>query len=111
MISPDALRHGEIVKLTRPGPVRFSRVERLPRLSDRVAAQLAEAIGAGRFRDGDVIPSERGLGDQFGVSRTVIREAIRALIARGVLESEPGRGVRVTRRDATTSPLDERPRP
>ena len=76
-------------------PVRFSRVERAPTLADRVAAQLLDAIGAGRFRDGDPLPSERTLGDQFGVSRTVIREAIRALVARDVLEADSGRGVRV----------------
>ena len=72
-------------------PVRFSRVERMPTLSDRVAAQLLDAIGAGRFRHGDPLPSERRLGDQFGVSRTVIR----ALVARDVLEPDSGRGVRV----------------
>jgi GntR family transcriptional repressor for pyruvate dehydrogenase complex len=76
-------------------PVRFSRVERTPTLADRVAAQLLDAIGAGRFRDGDPLPSERTLGDQFGVSRTVVREAIRELVARDVLEADAGRGVRV----------------
>ena len=40
----------------------------------------------GPFREGDILPSERELGDQFGVSRTVIREAIRALATRGVVE-------------------------
>jgi GntR family transcriptional repressor for pyruvate dehydrogenase complex len=76
-------------------PVRFSRVERMPTLSDRVAAQLLDAIGAGRFGHGEPLPSERRLGDQFGVSRTVVREAIRALVARDVLEPDSGRGVRV----------------
>jgi GntR family transcriptional regulator, transcriptional repressor for pyruvate dehydrogenase complex len=76
-------------------PVTFDRVGRMPRLSDTIAEQLLEAIVAGRFTEGDVLPSERELGDQFGVSRTVIREAVRALATRGVVEVQSGRGVRV----------------
>jgi len=76
-------------------PVTFEPVGRMPRLSDTIAEQLLEAIVAGRFREGDILPSERELGDQFGVSRTVIREAIRTLATRGVVEVQSGRGVRV----------------
>jgi GntR family transcriptional regulator, transcriptional repressor for pyruvate dehydrogenase complex len=76
-------------------PVTFDRVIRTPRLSDTVAAQLLEAIVAGGLREGDTLPSERELSDQFGVSRTVIREAVRTLATRGVVEAQSGRGVRV----------------
>jgi GntR family transcriptional repressor for pyruvate dehydrogenase complex len=83
-------------------PVTFERVGRMPRLADTIAEQLLEAIVAGRFREGDILPSERELGDQFGVSRTVIREAIRALATRGVVEVQSGRGVRVIAMDTTS---------
>jgi GntR family transcriptional regulator, transcriptional repressor for pyruvate dehydrogenase complex len=76
-------------------PATFGRVTRTPRLSDTVAQQMLEAIVAGDFREGDNLPSERELSDQFGVSRTVIREAVRTLATRGVVEAQSGRGVRV----------------
>jgi GntR family transcriptional repressor for pyruvate dehydrogenase complex len=77
----------------------FSPVGRTPRLSDTIAERLLDAIVAGHFEDGDLLPSERDLGLQFGVSRTVIREAVRALTTRGVVEVQSGRGVRVMRMD------------
>ena len=55
-------------------PVTFDRVGRMPRLSDTIAEQLLEAIVAGRFTEGDILPSERELGDQFGVSRERVRQ-------------------------------------
>jgi GntR family transcriptional regulator, transcriptional repressor for pyruvate dehydrogenase complex len=76
-------------------PASFDRVTRMPRLSDTVAEQLLDAIVAGRFQEGDILPSERELSDQFGVSRTVIREGVRALVTRGVVDVLSGRGVRV----------------
>ena len=75
--------------------VPFGRVTRMPRLSDTVAEQMLDAIVTGSFREGDALPSERELSDQFGVSRTVIREAVRTLATRGVVEVQSGRGVRV----------------
>ena len=44
---------------------------------------------------GTPLPSERELGEQFGVSRTVIREAVRALAAKGIVEVRSGSGLRV----------------
>ena len=55
----------------------FDRVDRSPRLSDVVADKLLDAVVTQQFRTGDALPSERDLGIQFGVSRTVVREAIR----------------------------------
>ncbi len=83
-------------------PFVFDRVGRMPRLSDTIAEQLLDAIVAGRFSVGDVLPSERELGEQFGVSRTVIREAVRALATRGVVEVQSGRGVRVITLNTTS---------
>jgi GntR family transcriptional regulator, transcriptional repressor for pyruvate dehydrogenase complex len=81
----------------------FCTIEREPRLSDKVADAILETILSHRLRPGDPLPSERELGRQFGVSRTVIREAIRALDARGMLEVRTGSGVRVTAVDSSSA--------
>jgi GntR family transcriptional regulator, transcriptional repressor for pyruvate dehydrogenase complex len=80
----------------------FGQVRRDARLSDKVADQIRETILAGRLRPGDRLPSERELGEQFGVSRTVVREAVRALVAKGMVEVRPGSGPRVVAVGAST---------
>jgi GntR family transcriptional repressor for pyruvate dehydrogenase complex len=80
----------------------FPRVEREPRLSDKVADLLLETIVARRLAPGERLPSERELGEQFGVSRTVIREAVRALAAKGVIDVRTGSGLRVAAVDSST---------
>ena len=80
----------------------FSQVKREPRLSDKVADTMLETILANRLNVGDPLPSERELGEQFGVSRTVVREAVRALVAKGVIEVRSGSGLRVAAVNATT---------
>lgn len=77
------------------GTAMFSQVVREPSLSDKVTSLLLERILTGELRPGDRLPSERDLGDQFGVSRTVIREAVRSLQAKGVVDVRSGSGVRV----------------
>jgi GntR family transcriptional regulator, transcriptional repressor for pyruvate dehydrogenase complex len=77
-------------------------VTREPRLSDKVADLLLETIHARRLQPGERLPSERELGEQFGVSRTVIREAVRALAAKGVIEVRTGSGLRVAAVDSAT---------
>ncbi len=74
----------------------FAAIEREPRLSDRVADAILETIADGRMPAGASLPSERELGEQFAVSRTVIREAIRTLDAMGVVEVRSGSGGRVS---------------
>jgi len=73
----------------------FRSVTREPSLSDKVAEQLTEAIVSRQIRAGERLPSERELGDKFKVSRTVIREAVRSLAARGLVRVTSGRGVEV----------------
>ena len=73
----------------------FEPVVREPRLSDKVAEMLLSTITTRGLRPGERLPSERELGEQFGVSRTVIREAVRALAAKGVIEARTGSGLRV----------------
>ena len=63
---------------------------------------ILEMIASGQLKPGDALPPERELGNQFGVSRTVIREAVRALSAKGLLEVRSGSGVRIVAVDAKT---------
>lgn len=83
-----------------PTPALFGQVSREPRLSDKVADMMLETILSRRLEVGDRLPSERELGEQFGVSRTVVREAVRALVAKGVIEVRSGSGLRVAAVDA-----------
>lgn len=88
-------------KLTEPDL--FGRVEREPRLSDKVAELMRETIISRQMAPGTPLPSERELGEQFGVSRTVIREAVRALAAKGIVEVRTGSGLRVASVDEATA--------
>ena len=83
----------------------FERVSRSPRLSDMVAEKLLDAVVKQQFRTGHALPSERDLSIQFGVSRTVVREAIRSLSTKGVVEVMSGRGALVLPLD--TGPVRE----
>jgi GntR family transcriptional regulator, transcriptional repressor for pyruvate dehydrogenase complex len=56
---------------------------------------INDRIRDGRLRVGDPIPSEAGIADDLGVSRTVVREALRALAAFGVVDLGNGRRARV----------------
>ena len=76
-------------------PTPFRSVRRDASLSDKVVGQLTEAIVSQQLAPGQRLPSERELGEQFGVSRTVIREAIRSLAARGLVSVTSGRGIEV----------------
>jgi GntR family transcriptional repressor for pyruvate dehydrogenase complex len=75
-------------------------VSRSPRLSDKVAEAMLQTILERGLRPGDQLPSERELGEQYGVSRTVIREAVRALTTRGLVDARAGRGLTVAQVDA-----------
>ena len=69
----------------------FAAVDRDARLSDKVTEAILQTIVSNRLKPGDALPPERELGKQFGVSRTVIREALAALGGRGVLTRSQGR--------------------
>ena len=56
---------------------------------------LGEAIVAGRYAPGASIPPEPQLGEELGVSRTVVREAVKSLVAKGLLTTGPKVGTRV----------------
>ena len=57
--------------------------------------QLGEAIVGGRYPPGASIPPEPLLCDELGVSRTVVREAVKSLVAKGMLVTGPKVGTRV----------------
>jgi GntR family transcriptional repressor for pyruvate dehydrogenase complex len=80
----------------------FNTVAREPTLANRVAEQLETMIVENRLPPGERLPSERELARQFGVSRTVIREAVRALMAKSLLEVTSGSGT-VVRNPTTAS--------
>jgi GntR family transcriptional repressor for pyruvate dehydrogenase complex len=80
----------------------FQTINREARLSDKVTEAILETIASNQLQPGDPLPPERELGRQFGVSRTVIREAVRALAAKGLLEVRSGSGVRIVAVDERT---------
>ncbi|NLU84951.1 FCD domain-containing protein [Rhodococcus sp. HNM0569] len=72
-------------------------------LSQQAAASLTAAITEGRWPVGTKIPGEISLTRELGVSRSTVREAIRQLSARGMLDARHGVGVFVT----ATTPRDD----
>ena len=63
---------------------------RKERLADLVGSQLKESIFEGQYKSGQRIPSEHHLVEMFGVSRLIVREAIRDLERTGLLEVKRG---------------------
>jgi GntR family transcriptional repressor for pyruvate dehydrogenase complex len=62
------------------------------RIHEEVFSQIHQLITAGRFKAGDQLPSERELAETFKVSRTSVREALRALESQGLVVSRTGSG-------------------
>lgn len=62
------------------------------RIHEEVVSQVHELIKQGRFKSGDQLPSERELAETFKVSRTSVREALRALETQGLIISRTGMG-------------------
>ena len=62
------------------------------RESDRIVRYFTERLIAGKLAAGEKLPSEFTLCDQFSASRTVVREAIQQLKARGVVDTINGKG-------------------
>ncbi len=72
-------------------------------LAERAAEQLSEWMVARHFRPGDALPSQGDLAGQFGVSRTVVREALQELVGQGIVEVINGKGAIM--RPLTNEPL------
>ncbi|HHH0239917.1 TPA: FadR/GntR family transcriptional regulator [Yersinia enterocolitica] len=64
-------------------------------LSYLLAEKIGQRILAGEYEAGSILPGEIELGEQFGVSRTAVREAVKMLAAKGMLLPRPRIGTRV----------------
>ena len=66
-----------------------------PRLHEQVVLRLVQQIVGGEFAPGGSLPTEPDLAHRFGVSRTVVREAVRVLASKGLVAVRQGSGMRV----------------
>ena len=75
-------------------------------LVEKVFETLRDNILSGQFQDGERLPPQESLGEQLGVSRTVIREALNKLATLGLVDIRQGSGtyVRATRAGGVMSP-------
>lgn len=81
-------------------------------LSQQAANQILDMILVEkRFQTGDKLPNEMELAQELGISRVTLREAIRILCTRGIVEIQRGRGTFVTSIEPTAnfSPLENIP--
>lgn len=72
---------------------------------ERIASQIEKSILSGELRSGDRLPTERALSEQFQVSRTAVREAMKSLAQKGLIDMRPGRGTIVI--DGTSQAMQE----
>ncbi|MFC4598590.1 FadR/GntR family transcriptional regulator [Cohnella hongkongensis] len=84
------------------------RTVRRTKLVDDVVIQLQKKITEGGLKEGDKIPTEPELMEQFGVGRSTIREAVRVLVHAGLLEKKQGFGTYLKRAAVIREPLDSR---
>lgn len=71
------------------------------RLFEQVAGRLEQMIAADKFNVGDRLPPERALAEKFGVNRLAVREALRTLETKQIVETRSGKGTFVI---GTSSP-------
>jgi GntR family transcriptional regulator, transcriptional repressor for pyruvate dehydrogenase complex len=69
---------------------------RTSRLYEQIVQQIEQSILKGALKPGDQLPAERELAQRFGVSRTAVREAVKALREKGLVEAYSGRGTFIT---------------
>lgn len=74
-------------------------------LVEQVVKQIQGLIFEKQLVPGMKLPSERDLCEQLGVSRTVLREAVRMLVSKGLLETRPGVGTTV--REVSSTQISE----
>jgi GntR family transcriptional repressor for pyruvate dehydrogenase complex len=94
--------------LAMTGTSRGATVTGPPVTKEAFVQRLEAELLSGRLEAGTKLPSERRLAEDFGVSRPMVREAMRSLVERGLIEVMPGRGAfarQVRSRDAAR-PLD-----
>lgn len=75
-------------------------------LSEQAASQIMDMILVEkRFQTGDKLPNEMELAQELGISRVTLREAVRILCTRGIVEIQRGRGTYVTANESTAADL------
>lgn len=74
-----------------------------PRLHDQISEQINKLITEGLLKPGDRLPPERDMAERFKVSRNSVRDALRTLEARGLVEIRQGDGTYI--REATSAEL------
>src|SRR6202040_1118573 len=83
-------------KLARSGENPVYKVVRTSRLYEQIVQQIEESVLKGTLKPGDQLPAERELAQQLGVSRTAVREAVKTLREKGLVEAYSGRGTFIT---------------
>ena len=83
-------------KLARAGECPVYKVVRTSRLYEQIVQQIEESVLNGSLKPGDQLPAERDLAQRLGVSRTAVREAVKTLREKGLVEAYSGRGTFVT---------------
>ena len=78
---------------------------RPPRVYEVIVAQIERAIYEGRFQQGDKLPAERQLAREFHASRVAVREALRSLEHRGLVDVRQGSAGGYFIREADSAPL------
>ncbi|UJW77289.1 FadR/GntR family transcriptional regulator [Rhizobium sp. SL42] len=74
----------------------FSQIRRIEHLPARIAGHIGKEIAEGRIKPGEKLPTEHLLAKTFGVSRSVVREAIAQLRNEGLVDTRQGVGAFVT---------------
>jgi GntR family transcriptional repressor for pyruvate dehydrogenase complex len=72
------------------------KVVRTSRLYEQIVQQIEESVLSGKLKPGDQLPAERELAQRLGVSRTAVREAVKTLREKGLVEAYTGRGTFIT---------------
>src|SRR5882762_2570116 len=83
-------------KLARAGETPVYKVVRTSRLYEQIVQQIEASVLDGSLKPGDQLPAERELAQRLGVSRTAVREAVKALREKGLVEAYSGRGTFIT---------------
>ena len=86
--------------------IKYNKIDASPKIYENIVNSIRGLIETGELKKGERLPSERKLSDQFGVSRTAVREAIKSLNEIGVLDVQVGRGTFVSK-DASTKLIDK----
>ena len=94
--SSQTIASGSAGVAPRAGDKAVYKLVRTSRLYEQIVQQIEESIVKGALKPGDQLPAERELAQRFGVSRTAVREAVKALREKGLVEAYSGRGTFIT---------------